>query len=106
MRAQSPQAALGSWGWSARAWVTWASIRWLQNSAALMLPGLPGRKDWQVSSVRMKSDGAGESWYQENQPICVRWRDSKSRLLYAFPFRPGTTFSDARYPSLSRTDTR
>ena len=43
-----------------------------QNSAALRLPGLPGTKEWQVSSVRMKSDGAGLVWYQENQPICVR----------------------------------
>src|SRR5262245_30366103 len=29
------------------------------DPVVLLLPGLPGRKDRQVSSVRMKSDGAG-----------------------------------------------
>lgn len=59
MRAQSAAAVLGLRAWSARAWVTWASMRGLQNSAALRLPGLPGRKESQVSSGLMKSAGAG-----------------------------------------------
>ena len=45
MPAHSAAAALGLWGWSARAWLTWASIRRLQNSAAFRLAGLLGRKE-------------------------------------------------------------
>jgi hypothetical protein len=80
-------------------------MRGLQYSAAFKLAnGLAGMNERQVSSGPMKSDGAGKSWYQPNQPIWARWRESYSRLAQASS--SGMTCCDARYPSRSSTDTR